>query len=368
MPETVRDIKARLIELELLQRKLGQIQMSLFAILTDEVEDEWDVAAQEAILKLEDLQCGVGDVQTILLEPLHRAAPLSTEDRVETESNESERAPAVEDRGTDDARPTVEFQSPHEWLLTRGIEIRSMPEPGGLDEAADRAARFLGDRFENLAPFYDALKRRVSGNTRIRWLAVGDLSAGAISDICQFGAKLHGAAFLAEFRYHKRGIPQAPANQPVIWFKPVEDGRVTQFLTGGWLERYVRQVISGAIEEITGSWDQSRLLSGVLVRLPHGRDAEFDFLVGLAGGEVIWLECKTGDWQTYVERYRDLNQNHMRLPPERAGLVLLQQLEPHEKNSATDLAGMSVMHVGELRAWLQSACPKQAAPQDVPSS
>jgi hypothetical protein len=244
---------------------------------------------------------------------------------------------------------------PVKWLQEHGIQIKSIDPPTGLDETADRAALFLGDRFERLGHFYEMVKRRVEGRTKHRWYPAADLPPAVISDICLFGTQLRGSGFFVEFQYFKRGVRADPDRKPVILFDPLDDKRVRYFFTGGWLERYVFQIIRDDICKTQGMWNDEQFKRGVRVELPNKRDAEFDVLVGLPRNEMLWIECKSGEWQSSIPRLRDLGKRFLGLPSAQALLVVAEPLTPEQQASANALTGMSVVPLAELKGWISRA-------------
>lgn len=399
MTNTLKTIESSLVDLEDIQTKVGAIQVGLLRILTDDVHDEWDDAAQQALLKLEAVQRHVGQVQISLVRKMRcqAVAQLTTtaqpppvdesreggqEPLVSLDSSEEQ--PQPEAGGATEPIPQVEVSecspesvrvdssplgriphSPLSWLEARGITVKGVPEDNGLDDASDRAAWFLGQHFDNLQPFYEAIKRRVNGDYG-KWFKVEDLRNDVLSDIIQFGNMLHDCAFLSEFKYLKR--------EKGVLFVPLEDGRVTNFFTGNWFERYIFQIVRQEVERCTAHWHEEQALVGAQVTWPDGSDGEIDILLTLPQSgvgnpkpetrnakceAVLWIECKTGRWQDYVARYRDINRKFMKLPPDRAALVLLDDLTPADKSSATTLSGMTVMSPEELKGFVERAvCPQ----------
>lgn len=197
------------------------------------------------------------------------------------------------------------------WLNARGILVKGSRERTGLDEAADRAALLLGDHFPRLRPFYEAIKRRIHGSHE-KWFSLKDLPVADRGVLCQFGTRLHDCGFLSEFRYVK--------HDECLLFVPLEDGRVQNFFTGGWLERYVWQVVRRELRPVSAAWGEQQALLGVRATLPDGGDAEFDLLAALDEKQVLWLECKTGEWQNYITRFKTLNGRTLRLASSHAGV------------------------------------------------
>ncbi|MBK9095411.1 MAG: hypothetical protein IPM84_22175 [Anaerolineae bacterium] len=126
------------------------------------------------------------------------------------------------------------------------------------------------------------------------------------------------------------------------------------FLTGGWLERYVLQVTRQVVEKRTGAWHYEQALSCAHLTLPDQSEAEFDMLLGTAD-KVFWVECKTGDWQSYVKHFRTINAQFLHLPPTQAVLVLLGEVDEIDKASNGELTSMTVLDMLEFGDWLNRA-------------
>jgi hypothetical protein len=354
MSETLHSIRSILAELESLQRQAGELQLNLLKIVTDERHDEWDEPAQAALLKLETVQRTVGEAQVVLVQKIPTGVALACDGEpiIQPTSTEESKSSSA---ASESAALKASAMGPVKWLQEHAIQIKSIEPSSGLDETADRAALFLGDRFEKLGHFYETVKRRVEGRSRLRWYPAADLSAAVVSDICLFGTQLLGSGFFVAFRYFKRGTRNDPDRKPVVLFDPLDDARVRYFFTGGWLERYVFQVVRSEVCEVQGLWEDEQFQRGVRVVLPNGRDAEFDVLVGLPGNEMLWIECKSGEWQSSIPRLRDLGKRFLGLPSARALLVVIEPLTPEQQASANALTGMSVVPLADLRGWINSA-------------
>lgn len=349
MPDNVTSIRGIVTNLEAIQRQIGQAQLELLNILTDEIQDEWDQPAQEGLVKLETVQRSIGEIQVLLV----KALPVSTTTvqvaTIETsDQSASTTAVIVEVEQTKSL-----FVDPQEWLDKRGIKIKSLPPASGIDKSADGAALFLGDHYDQLESFFETIKRAVNRNFTEGWFSVEDLPPTTIGAICTFATKLHGCGFFTSFRYFKRN-PSRPNQKPGMRFAPLQDKRINRFFKGGWLERYVEQVVREAFQTAFGRQTLERILREVQVVLPTGCDAEFDLLAGLTENRLIWLESKTGEWRQYVPRFQELNRRFLKLPLGDAALVVAERLADDEKASISTLSGMTLIHITELRNHLAS--------------
>ena len=350
MTETFHSIRGILAELESLQRQAGELQLNLLKIVTDERQDEWDEPAQAALLKLETVQRTIGEAQVVLVQRIPTSCPVTCDNESSIHSSPKNESKILSLKKEPSPEPGT--KGPIKWLQEHGIRIKSIAPSTGLDESADRAALFLGEHFERLADFYGTVRRRVEGRAKLRWYPAADLPAAVISDICLFGTQLLGSGFFTTFRYFKRGVRSDEDRKPVVLFDPLEDARVRYFFSGGWLERYVFQIVRNEICKVYGTWEVEHFQKGVRVELPNGRDAEFDVLVGLPRNELLWSECKSGEWQSSIPRLRDLGKRFLGLSSMRALLVVVGPLTAEQQASADALTGMSVVTIAGLRGWI----------------
>lgn len=351
MAETFHSIRSILAELESLQRQAGELQLNLLKIVTDERQDEWDEPAQAALLKLETVQRTVGEAQVVLVQRIRTSYPLPCDSGSSVHSSPKDESKTLRSEKELHTRE-LRTKGPLKWLEEHSIRVKSIALSAGIDETADRAAFFLGERFDRLRDFYGTVKRRVEGRAKVRWYPAADIPAAVISDICLFGTQLPGSGFFTTFRYFKRGVRSDENRKPVVLFDPLEDARVRYFFSGGWLERYVFQIVRNEICEAHGTWEDKHFQKGVRVELPNGRDAEFDVLVGLPGNEMLWIECKSGEWQSSIPRLRDLGKRFLGLSSMRALLVVVGPLTAEQQSSADALTGMSVVTIDGLRGWI----------------
>lgn len=248
------------------------------------------------------------------------------------------------DSDTNDELPR-QCIDPLKWLGSKRITVKRVATSSDLDGAFDQLSLFLGQRFTSIQPFYAAVKRRVAGSPYPRSLNMTEYPATTRSDICIFAKKLHASGFLSQCHYHK-------TNRSLL-FDPQPDGRVTNFFTGEWLERYALLTAVRRAESRLPESQHPSTMSRVVVELPDRLETELDVLLGLPD-RVLWLECKTSDWQNHVMKFGRVAR-HMGIPARQAALVLLEPLSPSEKKSASALSSMTVINPQELEAFIESA-------------
>ena len=231
------------------------------------------------------------------------------------------------------------------WLFDRGISIRQLGPESPFEESFDRVALRLGRDFEHLADFYQALKRRIGGNGASKSIILKNYSADRINRIVQFGDELLRNGFLKEFRYIR--------NSRTILFSPQTDGRVANFITGNWLERYIVITVSNHLRKLYP--DRSiEVLSNPRVILPDGNDFELDVLIA-CDSLVLWFECKTGkDYPAFLSKYSYVAKKVMQLASNHTAMILLEPLNDSEKRNNSHVAGMSVLNLKDVQRFLDA--------------
>jgi hypothetical protein len=353
MNEHLKTIRSVVTQLEAIQQDIGKSQLELLQVLTDETQDDWDCPAQTGLLQLEIVQRTIGEIQTLLVEVMPVCEPSSGVGHVMDSGLISSPSGTVASVAV--AQTPAPIRTPQELLEARGIKAKEPTPLNGLDASADRASLLLGEKFPEVEAFYKAIKRRVNNNSGSRWFSIAEFPEAMRKEMFDFGNRLHAAGFFSDFKPFSKGVVHDGARRPMILFEPLPDKRVKYFFEGGWLERYAFQIVKQQIQQATGIWCEEQFARGVKVEFPDGRHGEFDVLVSLPGDKLLWLECKTGRWQDYTERFNKLNKKYLKIPREQTALVLVKAPDETDKASASELTGMTVIHFSELREWLKKA-------------
>lgn len=198
------------------------------------------------------------------------------------------------------------------FLASRGIQVKSFQAKEELDDVLDTLAAFMGNRYPYIKKLYETIKRDTNQGKGFQ-LLMKNASQEEVSYSCHLGHSLHKIAFLSNYKYLK-----AP--------KFLYTGRVNRiptainFLTGQWLERYIKTEIIQVIRKQSSSLPYSYLMNP-RITLPNGDDFELDVLFEV-DGEIFWFEAKTGEYQQYVNKYKKMAQV-LGLDSEHAFMVLL---------------------------------------------
>lgn len=197
------------------------------------------------------------------------------------------------------------------YLNERKIKIKMIPQEDEADQYLDKIAVFMGKRYGLIKNFLEQIKSKLSTGDSFR-MDLKNHTQEEIASICQLATMLHEIAFLEDYNYMK-------SPKYVLFARPNRIPIAINFLTGKWLERYIRTQIISLISHINPTINFSYIMNP-LVTLPNGDYFEFDFLLEIEG-EIFWMEAKTGDYQRYVNKYSKIA-NILNLDTSHAFMIL----------------------------------------------
>ena len=201
-----------------------------------------------------------------------------------------------------------------QWFTQHNVSVKCVHIPSEVDEVFDELAAELGDKFDILSGFYEVIKKRVSSGSYFNY-SLHNKASDEISRIVEFGCKLTRLGFLKS-----KIRTDNPYNREsrTINAAPIRTGKVINFFTGGWLERYVFNKIYNFLNSL--SLDFQYILNPQ-IEWDSGGLNELD-MIFMVNGVPFWVECKTNNFQDHIVKYREI-MNRLALPQERAMLVML---------------------------------------------
>jgi hypothetical protein len=229
----------------------------------------------------------------------------------------------------------VDYLKQHKVLVFEGQDDL------GQNEAFEHLARHMGQHFDVLAPFYEKMKRAVATGKTSR-IDIDNYSEPERSAAVQLGTLLYRHGMLKDFYYHR-----SPKKQ--LRVIPNKDGEIQQFLTGGWLEIYVVWLLTRRLRARMNT-AKYQVMFNVKGTLPDEREFESD-LMACIDGRLLWLECKTGQWQDYSARFRGLVKT-FGTDREGAGLVLIKPPDGSTRARATDMLDMTLLSLAQVGEFM----------------
>ncbi|MDR1048377.1 MAG: MarR family transcriptional regulator [Synergistaceae bacterium] len=181
------------------------------------------------------------------------------------------------------------------YLSARGIRVVSMPDESRLDPQVAQIAAYLGKYLSHVQSFYTRLKATLNEGEEFQFPLFGQ-SQRAVSHILNFAKTLKDAGFLASFSYLR-----APRRKIVAKLDRTPSS--INFLSGGWLEHYIRDKVTAILTTHPTTMDTPyAFMKNPRIVLPGDEDFEFDFLL-MIEKSVFWIEAKTGEYMDYIGKY-----------------------------------------------------------------
>jgi hypothetical protein len=236
------------------------------------------------------------------------------------------------------------------WLEERGIRVVGSSANRPTIDRSNRLSLYMGDHIVALLPMLRIIKQRLNGRPHPVSLNLQHLPPAQIEHIIHFGLQAQRNGLFAYFRYEKR--------RHHVYLLVQDDPRVIGFVTGAWFERWVLERVLSRLSA-DGAGDEMNVLTNTNVKLPDGQDFEIDILVSTVD-RVMWLECKSGNaFSSSLSRYRAIVEESFWLPPEQAGLVILDPLTSDEKTNLGLVSSMSVVNPTDLDKFLGRALARR---------
>jgi hypothetical protein len=126
--------------------------------------------------------------------------------------------------------------------------------------------------------------------------------------------------------------------------RPSRSPQALSFLSGNWLERYVRDKLICLATSQTGKIDFS-YITNAQVTLSNGADFEMDLFFHV-NDQFYWVESKTGEYQDKVQKYSKIASD-LGLQRNQAFMVLT-DVSQDVRTSLSSLYHLSVISVDEV--------------------
>ena len=234
------------------------------------------------------------------------------------------------------------------FLWSRNIKMKNLVPPSekadakgkldNMDNKLNWISNLMGQKYLLIKKLYKEIKSSI-GEGRTLTLCLRGEPPEVISYSCQLALNLREVKFLEEYNYS--------SSSKTLKAKPSRSPEAINFLSGDWLERYVRQQLVKLAKEQGKKIDFS-YIANAEVTLPNGSDFEMDLFFHI-NNRFYWVESKTGSYRDSVEKYSWLA-SEMGLEPGQVFLVLADadQETRSRISSSYNLSAISVEEVESL--------------------
>ena len=206
------------------------------------------------------------------------------------------------------------------------------------NNSLDHIACFMGDRYSEIKKVYETIKRHLNRPNGFH-LNLKNATQSEITASCQLCTNLYDIAFLSEYKYDKSPkyfIHATPNKIPIA----------INFLTGHWLEIFIRKTIQDSLNSLHTDIEYTYLINPQII-LPNGNDFELD-VVFLVNDEIYWVEGKTGNYQQYINKYSDMA-NILKLDKNHSFMVLTDTITSNTAYILSKTFNMTIIPVEEFK-------------------
>ena len=222
-------------------------------------------------------------------------------------------------------------------LQEKNITVKTYVDSFQENTSLDNIAYFMGNRYKDIRKVYETIKRHLNKPNGFH-LDLKNSTQSEISASCQLCTTLYDIAFLSEYKYDKSPryfIHATPNKIPIA----------INFLTGHWLEVFIRKTIQDSLKSLPVAIEYTYLINPQII-LPNGNDFELD-VVFLINGEIYWVEGKTGNYQNYINKYSHVA-NMLNLDKNHSFLVLTDVINPNTIYILSKTFDMTIIPVEEF--------------------
>lgn len=208
-----------------------------------------------------------------------------------------------------------------DFFAQKNITIQPSNSLQEIEDILEPIATFIGNRYNLTKKFYERLKSNLSNGDEFIINLKND-SQQEVSAICQLGNDLYKVAFLEEYYYKK-------APHFTLRAKPSQNPKAINFLTGQWLEIFIKKQMINSLHKIYPNAKYAFLTNGK-VTLPNGDISELD-IIFKTEKDLFWFEAKTKDYQRHIDKYRGMA-SLLNLDRDHVYLILADATESSAKN------------------------------------
>lgn len=222
-------------------------------------------------------------------------------------------------------------------LQEKNITVKTYVDSITENTSLDNVAYFMGNRYNDIRKVYETIKRHLNKPNGFH-LDLKNATQSEISASCQLCTTLYDIAFLSEYKYDKSPryfIHATPNKIPIA----------INFLTGHWLEIFIRKTIQDSLKSLPATIEYTYLINPQII-LPNGNDFELD-VVFLINGEIYWVEGKTRNYQHYINKYSHVA-NMLNLDKNHSFLVLTDVINPNTTYILSKTFDMTIIPVEEF--------------------
>ncbi len=198
---------------------------------------------------------------------------------------------------TDVIGNSKQYQPIISWFERNNIQVSVNHQALDTQGFYDEVAIEIGDNFEVLQDILDKIRKSQRNNYTSLVLNLNNHSQAQIKTITGFCRKLHEFSFVAKFFYNK--------NEKRIHLNLQSAPNIVRFFNGEWLEWFVFMKL---LKYFYDSKSLFSCLRSFDIQFANEDKYEVDIFFLINSKVPIFIECKSGEFRSFIEKYSKMRQ------------------------------------------------------------
>lgn len=193
---------------------------------------------------------------------------------------------------TDAMTNSMQYQPIIHWFERQNIKVEVNHQALDTQGFYDEIAVEIGDNYELLQDLIDKIRKAQRNNYSSVILSISDYSQNQIKIITSFCKNLYDFSFLTKYYYNK--------NEKKAHLTLQSIPNVVRFFNGEWLEWYVFMKILKYCYDSHGLFSCLRNFN---IQFANDDQYEVDIFFLLNSKVPLFIECKSGEFRSFIEKY-----------------------------------------------------------------
>lgn len=249
----------------------------------------------------------------------------------------------IDIHNTDALTSELQHSAISKWFREMGISVSINKDEVDTTGFFDEAAVEIGNQFEVLGEVVERIRGAQQKGYESALIYLDRKSEAGAKSIKAFCKQLYEYSLVARYINNK----EEKNIRLVLQAAPM----VRRFFAGDWLEWFALVEGLKLFNKRNVSYSCARNL---MLALPNADKYELDVFFMLNGADPIYIECKSGEYRTELDKYVVLRKK-LGISSKRF-IICAADLEPEQAKGLSAMYGLTFVGMNELVPYLETLC------------
>jgi hypothetical protein len=260
-----------------------------------------------------------------------------------TDQQAAEQPADIDIHNTDMLTSELQHSAISKWFREKGISVSLNTDAVDTTGFFDEAAVEIGNRFSVLGEVVDRIRYAQQKGFESALIHLDKKSEAEAKSIKAFCKQLYDYSLVARYLNNK----EEKNVRVVLQAAPM----VRRFFAGDWLEWFALVEALKLFSKRKLSYSCARNL---LLTLPNAEKYELDVFFMLNGSGPVYIECKSGEYRSELDKYVALRKK-LGISPKRF-IICVVDLEQEQAKGLGAMYGLTFVGASELVPYLETLC------------